>query len=165
MGEIKRRITDKVKEGSEVGKEAVETGKKLEQDGSEIKSLSDSIDTSMDGDDVAAKDQAESGYSSDFKATFQAEVDTREGKMEGLEGEAADSASEERGKVEDAEGRFQEMASVTDVGRSNAETAAETMRRSATEYEGFVTEATKIVEETKSEVDSSRSAIEGTFDK
>ena len=83
--------------------------------------------------------------------------------MEGIEGEASDSASEELERVNDATDKFKEMSGVTDIGRSNAEGAADKMRNSATEYENFVSEATSIVEDTKGEVDSLKSSIESIF--
>lgn len=163
MGSKKSGILEKIKEGDQIGKEAIEAGEKLEGDGSEIKSLLDGIDTSMDEDDLSAVQSAESGYSADFKTAFQEEVETKEGEMEGIEGEASDSASEELEKVNDATDKFAEMASVTDVGRGNAEGAADRMRSSAAEYEEYVSEATSIVDETKSDVSALKGSIESIF--
>lgn len=163
MGSKKSGILEKIKEGDQVGREAIEAGEQLEGDGSEIKSLLDGIDTSMDEDDLAAVQSAESGYDSDFKSAFKEDVETKEAEMEGIEGEASDSASEELEKVNDAADKFREMSGVTDVGRSNAEGAADKMRNSATEYEDFVSEATSIVEDTKSDVASLKSSIESIF--
>lgn len=163
MGSKKSNILEKIKEGGEVGKEAVETGEQLEGDGSEIKGLLDRIDTSMDEDDLSAVQSAESGYSADFKAAFRDTVETKEAEMEGIEGEATDSANEELDKVNDAADKFREMSGVTDVGRSNAEGAADRMRTSAREYEDFISEATSIVEDTKGDVASLRSAIDSIF--
>ncbi len=163
MGSKKSGILEKIKEGDQVGREAIEAGEQLEGDGSEIKSILDGIDTSMDEDDVSAVQSAESGYDSDFKAAFREGVETKEAEMEGIEGEATDSATEELGKVNDAAEKFREMSGVTDVGRSNAEGAADRMRSSAAEYEDFVSEATSIVEDTKSDVASLKSSIESIF--
>lgn len=163
MGSKKSGIIEKIKEGDQVGREAIEAGEQLEGDGSEIKSLLDGIDTSMDEDDLVAVQSAESGYIPDFKSAFKEDVETKESEMEGIEGEASDSASEELEKVNDAADKFREMFSVTDVGRSNAEGAADKMRSSATEYEDFVSEATSIVEDTKSDVASLKNSIESIF--
>ncbi len=163
MGSKKSGILEKIKEGDQIGRKAVESGEQLEGDGSEIKALLDSIDTTMDEDDLSAVQGAESGYSSDFKSAFKEDVETREEEMERIEGEASDSASEELEKVNDASDKFREMSGVTDIGRSNAEGAADKMRSSATEYEEFVSEATSIVEDTKSDVDSLKSSIESIF--
>ncbi len=146
-----------------LGREAVEAGERLEADAREIKSLLDGIDTSMDEDDVSAVRNAEYGYSADFKSAFREEVETKEAEMERIEGEASDSASEELGKVKDAEEKLGEMARITDIGRRNAESAADRMRSSAAEYEEFVSEAESIIEDTKKEVESLKSSIESIF--
>lgn len=163
MGRVKSGILEKIKETSEVGKEGIEAGEKLEGDGSEIKSLMNGIDTSMDEDDVSGVQQAESGYSADFKAAFKENVDTKEADMERLGTEASDTSSEELDKVNDAASKFDEMAGVTDVGRSNAEGAADQMRNSAREYEDFISEATSIVEDTKGDIANLRSSVESIF--
>ena len=163
MGSKKSGILEKIKEGDQIGREAIESGEQLEGDGSEIKSLLDGIDTSMDEDDLSAVKSAESGYSSDFKSAFKESVETKEAEMEGIEGEASDSASGELEKVNDAADKFKEMSGVTDVGRNNAEGTADKMRSSATEYEDFVSEATSIVEDTKGDVASLKSSIENIF--
>ncbi len=163
MGNKKGGIIDKIKEGDKIGKEAVKIAEKLEGDGSEIKSLLNGIDTSMDEDDLAAVQRAESGYNPDFKTAFKEDVEIRETEMEGIENEASDSSNEELEKVNDATDKFREMTDVTDVGRKNAEGAADKMKRSATEYEDFVSEATSIVEDTKSDVTSLKNSIESIF--
>lgn len=163
MGSKKSGILEKIKEGDQIGREAIESGEHLEGDGSEIKSLLDGIDTSMDEDDLTAVQSAESGYSADFQSAFKEDVETKETEMEGIEGEASDSASEELEKVNDAFDKFEKMSSVTDVGSSHAESAADKMRSSATEYEDFVSEAASIVEETKGEVASLKNSIESIF--
>lgn len=106
MGSKKSGILEKIKEGDQIGREAIESGEQLEGDGSEIKSLLDGIDTSMDEDDLSAVRSAESGYSSDFKSAFKENVETKEADMEGVEGEASDSASGELEKVNDAADKF-----------------------------------------------------------
>lgn len=163
MGSKKSGILEKIKEGDQIGREAIEAGEQLEGDGSEIKAILDGIDSSMDEDDLAAVQNAESGYSSDFKAAFKEDVETKEADMEGIEGEASDSASEELEKVNDAADAFKEMSGVTDVGRSNADSAADSMRGSAAEYEEFVSEATSIIEDTKGDVESLRNSIDSIF--
>lgn len=163
MGSKKSGILEKIKEGDQIGKEAVESGEQLEGDGSEIKAILDGIDTSMDEDDCAAVEGAESGYSSDFKSAFKEDVEIKEAEMEGIEIEASDSASEELEKVSDAADKFREMSGITDVGRNNAESAGDKMRNSATEYEDFMAEATSVLEDTKSDVASLKSSIESIF--
>ena len=83
MGSRKTSLIERIKEGEKIGEEAIEAGEQLEGDGSEIKSLLDGIDTSMDEDDTAAVQDAESGYSRDFQSAFQEEVETRTVEMEG----------------------------------------------------------------------------------
>ena len=163
MGSRKRGILDRIKEGQEVGKEAIDSGETLEGDGSEIKALLDSIDTSIDEDDLRAVQAAESGYGSDFKSEFREKVDTKEAEMESVEGEAINESSQERDKVSDAAGKFQEMAGVTDVGRRNAEGGADAMRDSVREYEEYISEAEEITRETRQEVASLRSSVDGIF--
>lgn len=163
MGSKKGGILEKIKEGDQMGREAVEAGEQLEGDGSEIKALLDGIDTSMDEDDISAVKSAESGYDANFKSAFKEDVEVKETNMEGIERDASDSASSELGKVNDAADKFRDMSAVTDVGRSNAEGAADKMRSSATEYEEYVSEATSIVEDTKGEVDSLKNSIDSIF--
>lgn len=163
MGSKKRTLIDRIKEGEEVGREAVEAGEQLEGDGSEIKSLLSGIDTSLDEDDLAAVQSAESGYSSDFKAAFREGVDTKAADMTAIETDATNESQTEMGKVTDAASAFREMAGVTDVGRRNAEGAADAMRDSASEYQEYIDEANTIVDDTQGAVDSLRGAIDSIF--
>lgn len=163
MGSKKRGILDKIKEGDQIGRNAIEAGEQLEGDGTEIKSLLQGIDTSMDEDDLAAVEQAESGYSADFNSAFKEDVETQEEKMEEVESEASDSSGKELEKVNDATDAFKEMSGITDVGKNNAEGAADSMKKSASEYEDFISEATSIIEETKDDVASLKSSIESIF--
>lgn len=164
MANKKKTILDNVREGDRVGKAAVDSGKELKEDGSEIKALLDSIDTTMDVSDVAAVRSAETAYDSDFKAAFAEDVEATEDEMEAIENEAADSAEEEQEKVEDAGDKFTEMAGVTDVGRRNANGAADRMKRSAAEYEELTKDATSVVEETKKEVDALKRSVDSIFE-
>lgn len=163
MGSKKSNILDRVKEGDQIGREAVEAGEQLEGDGSEIKSLLSGIDTSLDEDDLAAVQNAESGYSSDFKAAFRDGVDTKAADMKAIETDAMNESQNEMGKVNDAADAFREMASVTDVGRRNAEGAADAMRESANEYQEYINEANTIVDDVQGAVDSLRGAIDSIF--
>lgn len=163
MGTKKKGIIDRIKEGDQVGKEGIEAGELLECDGREIKSLLDAIDTSMDEDDIAAVQKAESGYEVDTKNAFKEEVESKKDVMEGIESEVADTSTEELEKVNDATDKFEEMSGITDIGRSNAEGAADSMRDSAAEYEDFVTEANSIIEDTRSAVESLGNSIENIF--
>lgn len=163
MGSKKRTLIDRIKEGEDVGREAVEAGEQLEGDGSEIKSLLSGIDTSLDEDDLAAVQSAESGYSSDFKAAFREGVDTKAADLTAIETEAMNESQTEMGKVTDAASAFREMAGVTDVGRRNAEGAADAMRDSANEYQEYIDEANTIVDDTQGAVDSLRGAIDSLF--
>lgn len=163
MGSKKRTLFDRIKEGEEVGREAVEAGEQLEGDGSEIKSLLSGIDTSLDEDDLAAVQSAESGYSSDFKAAFREGVDTKAADMTAIETEAMSESQTEMGKVTDAASAFREMAGVADVGRRNAEGAADAMRDSASEYQEYIDEANTIVDDAQGAVDSLRGAIDSIF--
>lgn len=163
MGSRKSGILEKIKEGDQIGREAVEAGGQLEGDGSEIKSLLDGIDTSMDEDDTAAVRQAESGYSEDFKAAFREDVETRADEMEKTELEAVSETGAELEKVNEAADTLQEIAGITDVGRSNAEGAADAMRGSAEEYETYISEANEIVDETEGQIDSLKSSIDSIF--
>ena len=163
MGNKKRGIIDTIMEGDKIGKEAVESGEKLEKDGSEIKSILKGIDTSMDEDDLAAVESTETAYSSEFKSAFKENTEMKKNEMEGIENEGIDIAEGELEKVNDASDKFREMSGVTDLGRNSAENAEDKMRRSATEYEGFVTKANSIIENTKSEVDSLKNSIESIF--
>lgn len=163
MGSKKRKLVDRIKEGEEMGREAVEVGEQLEGDGSEIKSLLSGIDTSLDEDDLAAVRSAESGYSSDFKAEFREGVDTKAADMTAIETEIMDESRIEMDKVTDAVSAFREMAGVTDVGRRNAEGAADVMRESASEYQDYVDKANTVIDDTKGAVDSLRGAIDSIF--
>lgn len=163
MGSKKTNLLEKIKEGDQVGKEAVEAGEQLEGDGSEIKSILDGIDTSMDEDDVSAVRNAESGYSSDFKAAFSDTVETKASEMKEIETEAMNESRTELGKVTDAVSAFQEMAGITDVGRRNAEGASDSLRNSAAEYEEYIDEANNIIDDTQSSVDSLKSSIDALF--
>ncbi len=163
MGSRKSGIFDKIEGGGQVGKEAIQEGERLEGEGNEVKSLLDSIDTSMDEDDVSALQDAEGGYSSDFQTAFQEEVETRAEQMREVETESIDESGEERDKVEDAADKFREMASVTDVGRGNAEGGADHMNQSAAEYEDYIAQANKIIEDTDSQVQALDDSISGIF--
>ena len=163
MGSKKSNKLERIKEGQELSKEAVEAGEQLEGDGSEIKSILDGIDTSMDEDDVNAVRNAESGYSSDFKAAFSDTVETKASEAKGIETEAINDSRIELGKVTDAVSAFQEMAGVTDVGRRNAEGASDSLRNSAAEYEEFIDTANNIIDDTQSSVDSLKSSIDALF--
>lgn len=163
MGSKKHTLFDRIKEGEEVSREAVEAGEQLEGDGSEIKSLLSGIDTSLDEDDLAAVQSAESGYSSDFKGAFRESVDTKAADVTSMETEAMHESQTEMGKVTDAASTFREMAGVTDVGKRNAEGAADAMRESANEYQEYIDEANTIVDDTQGAVDSLRGAIDSLF--
>lgn len=163
MGSKKIRIAEGIREGDQRGREAIEAGEQLEGDGSEIKSLLDGIDTSMDEDDVEAVRSAESGYDSDFKSAFKAEVDTKADEMKNIETKAINESEGELAKVSDAAGKFHDMSAITDVGRSNAEGAADRMRNSASEYEEYMDEAYKIIEDAQRDVDALRASIESIF--
>lgn len=163
MGSKKSGIGEGIREGDQRGREAIEAGEQLEGDGSEIKSLLDGIDTSMDEDDVEAVRSAESGYSSDFKSAFKEDVDTKADEMKNIETKAINESEGELDKVNDAADKFREMSGISDVGRSNAEGAADRMRDSASEYEEYIDEANSIIEDTQSDVDSLRGAVESIF--
>lgn len=163
MGTKKKGIIDRIKEGDQIGKEGIEAGEQLECDGREIKSLLDAIDTSMDEDDIAAVQKAESGYDVDTKTAFEEEVESKKDVMEDIESEVADTSVEELNKVNDATDKFEEMSGITDIGRSNAEGAADSMRDSAAEYEDFVAEANSIIEDTRSAMESLGTSIENIF--
>jgi len=163
MGSKKRGILDRIREGEEAGKEAVDYGETLEGDGSEIKALLDSIDTSIDEDDLRSVRTAEFGYGSAFKGEFREKLDAKEAEMENLEGKAGNEASREREKVNDAAGKFREMAGVSDVGRQNAEGGADTMGDSVREYEDYISRTEEITRETRREVASLRSTVDGIF--
>ena len=163
MGSKKSGILEKIKEGDQIGRKAIEVGEKLEGDGREIKSLLNGIDTSMDEDDASAVKAADHKYDTSTKAAFKEDVETKESEMEGIENEASDSANEELEKVNDAEDKFKEMTRITDVGRSNAEGAADKMRSSAAEYEKNISDAISIVKDTKSDVASLKNSIESIF--
>ena len=163
MGRKKSNLLEKIKEGDQLGKEAIEAGEQLEGDGSEIKALLDGIDTSMDEDDLSAVRSAESGYSSDFQSSFRETVDAKAEEMKQMETDAIGESQSELGKVTDATEAFREMSGITDVGRKNAEGAADSMRESASEYEEYIDEANSIIDDTQSDVDSLRNSIDGIF--
>lgn len=162
MGSKRKGISDRISEGKEVSEQAVEAGEKLQEDGSEIKSLLDSIHV-LDEDDQGAVETAEEGYGSDFSAEFSDTVDPLAEQTEQIEQSAADEATEAKEMNDDAAETLREAGSVTDVGRGNAETAAEKMREGSEEYEEQVSEAEEVIDETQSEVDSLRSAVDGIF--
>lgn len=163
MGSKKKGILDRIKEGEEVGGEAIDYGETLEGDGKEIKALLDSIDTSIDEDDLRAVKTAEAGYDSAFQNEFKERVDPNERKAENIEKNSIEESSQERVKVSDAARRFQEAARITDVGRQNAEDGSDAMTDSVREYESYISEAEKITRKTREEVESLRTSIDGIF--
>ena len=163
MGTKKTGILDKTKEGEKKGLEATDTGAKIEGDGREIKSLLDSIDTSMDEDDVAKVTEANSGYGADFKSAFSEQVETKEAEMEKTEQQAINDATTERTKVNAAADKFAQASGVSDIGRKNADGGAEKMRSSAEEYDSMQKSAEDIINETKSRVSSLKSSVSGIF--
>ena len=163
MGSKKRGLLEKIKEGSDVGAEAIAAGEKLEGDGTEIKALLDGIDTSLDDDDLSAVQDAETSYGGDFNNAFREDVESKSVEMKSIESDAISESGVELDKVEDAADKFREMASVTDVGRGNADAGADQMKSSAREYEDYINQANDIIQDTESEVSSLENAISDIF--
>ncbi len=162
MGSKRKGITDRINEGKEISEQAVESGEKLQEDGSEIKSILDSIHV-QDEDDQSSLENAEDGYDEDFRAEFSESVDPLAEQTEQVEQSAADEANEAREENEDAEAKLREAAGVTDVGRGNADSAAEKMREGAEEYAEQAETAEDVIETTQSKIDSLRSSVDSIF--
>ena len=163
MGSKKSKITENINEGRESGREGIEAGRKLEGEGKEIKQILDSIDTSMDEDDVAAVRAAETGYHGDFTSAADEQIDPHVEKMNETEQGAIDEATQEGDKTREAAGKFEQMEGVSEVGSSNAREGAEKMESSAEEYDSQVEQANQVIEEIESEAEQVKSDIDSTF--
>lgn len=163
MGSIKRNLHEGIYEGDTKGKEAADIATDIEEKGSEIKSLLDSIDTSMDEDDVAQKDAATDGYSKDIKGAVADQVDPVAQEGEDILRGSIDTANAEGDKVRDAEDKYSRMEGVSDIGRSNAAAGADAMRRSLEEYEEAADQAESAIEENRAKIDETKSRIDSTW--
>lgn len=163
MGRVKSGILERIKEGDTRGKEAVDTGTEIKDEGLEIKALLDSIDTSIDEDDMAAVESANDGYGGDFNEAFDSQARTVADEAKDIDREASDTAEAEKEKVEDAADKFREMQSVSDIGRGNASGGADAMRQSAAEYENDIREANQHMEQLESEISAIESEVNGIF--
>lgn len=163
MGSKKSGLLEKIKEGKDIGNEGLEKAKELQGDGSSIKSLLDSIDTSMDEDDVRMIQEAESGYSGDFDKAVASDVDPKITEMINIESTAISDSQSEQDKVNDARNKFDQMSGVTDVGKGNADSGAGSMETSSNEYQEFINDANSTIDDTESEADSLRNAIASIF--
>ena len=163
MGRVKSGILEKIKEGENVGKEAVDKGTEIKGQGSEIKSLLDSIDTSIDEDDMVAVERANDSYGSDFNEAFESQAEQKANEAKDINREAADTADAEREKVEDAADKFRDMQGVSDIGRGNAGAGADSMNKSAQEYADDISEAERLIDEIDSEIGTLKSDVSNIF--
>lgn len=163
MGRVKSGISEKIKEGEEVGKEAVDTGTEMKNEGTEIKGMLDSVDTSMDEDDAAAIEETNDGYQKDFSEAFEAQAEEIADRAAEIEKDAADTADAEKTKVEDASDKLSQMEGVSDIGKSNARSGKSAMDRSASEYEEQAKEAEAISEKCQEEIKNLKSDVDSIF--
>ncbi len=163
MGRVKSGFLDRIKEGDTVGKEAVDVGTEIKGEGQEIKALFDSIDTSIDEDDMSAVKEAEDADQRDFNEAFDSQAREKANDAKEIHEGTIDAANEEKDKVDDAADAFKEMQGVSDIGKSNAAAGADTMRRSAQEYADDIKEAEQLMSDLESDISALQSEVEGIF--
>lgn len=163
MGSKKSKISENIIEGSERGNEGIAQGERLRGEAGEIKGLIDSIDTSMDEDDVAAVRNAEDSYAPAFRSAVNEQVTPRMQEMQNAETEAIQAAQQEGVKVRDAQSKLEQMGSVSEVGSDIANAGAEHMSSSAEQYDSQVETAQQIIEELQQAADEISSNIDSTF--
>ncbi len=163
MGRVKSGILERIKEGEEVGKEAVDIGTEMKNEGTEIKQILDTIDTSMDEDDISNVEQANDNYQEDFNEAFDSQARETADQASEIEKEAVDTADAEKIKAEDAANKFSQMEGVSDIGRANAETGESQMERSAQEYADQIAEAESISEQCQEEIKALQGDVGSIF--
>lgn len=163
MATKKKKIIEKINDGKEKSLEAVKNGKIIEGDAKVVKNLIDSIDTSIDDDDLKYVSRAEKDFSADFNKEFSEKTDALKEESEEKASEAIREATTEGKKVSDAAHKFREAASVTDAVEKNAETAEEKMKKSSDEYGDMKQKAEDMSEKTRKEVKKLRKAVDGVF--
>lgn len=164
MGRKKEGIHDTIREGRDRGDDAIAEGSQLDDESREIRGILDSIDPTMDEDDVTAVADAQSGYKSDFSDAFDGSVEpAKDGAIE-IERDAADRAGEEQERVRGSADRFSQMERVSDVGSGNARTGADRMRQSADEYQRQIDTAEETADDIERQISELGASVKGQFD-
>jgi hypothetical protein len=163
MGSRKRELGNKNKEIDTIGEKGKQIGDKLKGEGDKIKGLLDQIDTNIDEEDKQAVTSAESGYKSSFTNESGSKINPiKEGISEKEKANIGEADAEKR-KVTDAAKKFQDMKSVSDVGRSAAGEGEAQMRRSEEDYKRLADDAKEMAAERAKDLEQLQQNIAGIF--
>lgn len=163
MGKKKRKFLEQSKQGMEMVTEGKRIGHKIEGEGKDIKKLIESMDTSMDDDDLYAIEVMDEAYGGDFQENYKMDVEPKFDEAIEKEQEVHEGSADEKGKVLDTKEKLKEIQSVSEIGRRNAEQAEGHMEKSIDEYKQLMEQADKIIEKTKEDAKKLEESISDIF--
>lgn len=152
MGSFKEKGHEGIREMQEHSKEASEVGEEMTEQANEINQTLESINL-QDEEDVQAIADTGKQYQRSFDTAFSEQVETA-GEEVRQEGEQlSDTITAEIENVRTGISKLEQAGGVSEIGREAADAGKARLEDSENEYEGIVTDAEGVVDETQQTIE------------
>lgn len=162
MGNFREKNREGVKEIQENSRETTNIGTEMTEKAEQINSVLESIQL-QDSEDVQAIQETGRSYQGSFDSAFSEQVETAGQEIEQQSDQIKEASGAELENVRSGISKLEQAGGISEIGRDSAEAGSSKLEGSAGEYEEIISDAERVSDETKQQIESLKNNLSGIF--
>lgn len=162
MGSFREKNREGVKEMQKNLRDTTELGSEMTEQADQINAVLESIEL-QDEEDVQAISETGRLYQNSFDSAFSEQVEASGQELEQQGKQIKEAIESELENVHSGIGKLEQAGGISDIGRDTAEIGSLKLEESAGEYEGIISDAEGVGDETKQQIEFLKNNLSGIF--